>query len=429
MLTPPTEPLPLTRPRCRMWTAPGATLVALLLMSCDPAVGDDEGGVMVSDSAGVTLVGNPGPLDTDLLEVSGMDATVPASPRLWRLDGPPILRLGSEVDRAPDFFGRINSAHLDARGDLWVVDATTSELAVFAVPSGEHLFTTGGRGDGPGEFQLPFPIGFDEDSAWIWDPNPGRLTVLTLEGELRETRRVGQDLELVPRLLHRRADGTFLAQLPRTMAGPVTDGMTVQDTLRIWSFESEPDNPVLLAEREGVTWYFDGRMQVAVPFAQGSRFGAFGARIVLTDPQGAAAFDMVDDGRLTHRVRVGGDRTPVTSHAIERELDSPVRSQAVREVVRANLSELALPDFVPTWEWVRIGRSGHIFLLRYGGLTSDEVWDVFDADGVHLGALELPEETHLADADHRYLVLMEVPETRGPGIALHEIPEGWGGGG
>lgn len=80
---------------------------------------------------------------------------------------------------------------------------------------------------------------------------------------------------------------------------------------------------------------------------------------------------------------------------------------------------------MPTWEWARIGAGGHLFLLRHGGLTTEEVWEVFGADGVHLGVLHLPPETHLADADRRYLVLLQMPETRGPGIAIHGIPDEW----
>jgi hypothetical protein len=396
-------------------TGVAAGFFLIAVASCEPGVEIEERGVVVSDSAGVTLVENPGPLAPDEVD--------PA--RRVRLDGPPLLRLGSEAPDAPDFFGRVNTAHFDSRGDLWVVDAIAGELRVFAVPSGEHRFTTGGRGDGPGEFQLPFPIGFDESTAWIWDQGHGRLTVLSLEGERMETRRVGEGLELVPRLLHRRGDGTFLAHLPQTMSGPVSEGMIIDDTLRIWAFEEEPDEPRLLAERQGVTWYFTGRMQVPVPFAQGSRFALRDFRIVLTEPHGAPEFDIIEDGRLTHRVRVAGDRVAVTAEATQRELESPVRSEAAQEAVRANLTALDLPDFIPTWEWVRIGRSGHIFALRYGGLTSDERWDIFDPEGVHLGLLELPPETHLAEADHRYLVLMEMPETRGPGIALHEWPQAW----
>jgi dihydrofolate reductase len=238
----------------------GSRLVPAAFLVCAGEAGTEAPTVVVSDSAGVVIVEHPGPADHHR-----------------RLDAEPLLRLGSEAEGAPDFFGRINTAHLDSRGDLWVVDGTSSELAVFALPDGERRFTLGGRGDAPGEFQLPHPTGFDEGGTWIWDQSPGRLTVVGLDGEL----------------------------------------------------------------------------------------------------------------------------------------------------LRDYLSALELPDHMPTWEWARIGAGGHLFLLRHGGLTTEEVWEVFGADGVHPGVLHLPPETHLADADRRHLVLLQVPETRGPGIAIHGIPDEW----
>ena len=53
----------------------GATAMALLLLSCDSEGRGDEAEVVNSNSAGVTLVQNPGTLGLDLMGVSGMDAS------------------------------------------------------------------------------------------------------------------------------------------------------------------------------------------------------------------------------------------------------------------------------------------------------------------------------------------------------------------
>jgi hypothetical protein len=63
-----------------------------------------------------------------------------------------------------------------------------------------------------------------------------------------------------------------------------------------------------------------------------------------------------------------------------------------------------------------------MFALRAGTLLRGEVWDVFDPEGRLLGALTLQNESHLMDADENYLVVVEMPELRGPGIAVFGIP-------
>ena len=385
-------------------------LIILSVSACDGESGRMDPDVMVTDSAGVVIVEN---------------TSDPDDPGVLALTGQPVLRLGSDDSEAPDFFGRVTSAHFDPRGNLWVVDAMSAEVRVFSAPSGEHLFTLGGRGQGPGEFQMPFPVGFDDEKVWIWDQNLGRVSVFTLEGELLETERVGEERQIIPRLLHRTLEGKFVAQLPQSMASPVEEGTLIHDTIRVWQFETDVSEAELLTTRRGVTWYFAEGMQVPVPFAQGTRFAVREGRVVSTDPDGAPVLDVVEDGRLARRIRVERERLPVTPRTIERELESPVRSEAAQEIVRAHRSRLPIPDLLPTWEWVRIGSSGHVFALRYGGLLAEEIWDVFDPEGALVGSVALPTEAHLVDANHRYLVLMEMPALRGPGISLYAFNEAW----
>lgn len=391
--------------RCIAFVALGA------LSACEMGSPDVGPEVLVTDSAGVVIVENRGDPE-DLLHL--------------RLEESPLVRLGSEDEHAPDFFGRINSAHLDSRGNVWVVDLMTGELKVFAVSSGEHLFTVGSRGEGPGEFRMPVPVGFQDEMAWVWDQGLGRLTTFSLDGELIETRLIGTDEELVPRLLFRTGSGTFLAQRPQALTGPVTDGMTIQDTVRIWEFEGHVREARLVAERKGSTWYYAERTQVPVPFALGSRFGVGAERVVMSDPDGGPGLDVIEDGQLVRRIRVDHERTPVTREATEREVESPVRSESARALLREHLGRISIPDFLPTWMWVRVGRVGHIFALRYGTLLSGEVWDVFDPEGRWLGTISLPEEAHLMDADLRHVVIAEMPELRGPGIAVYRFDDRWG---
>ena len=361
---------------------------------------------VLSDSAGIEVALNR----TDL-------GTVPTV----QLEDP-LLRLGSEVEGSPEFFGQINSLHLDPKGHLWVADIMSSELRVFVVPSGEHLFSVGRRGEGPGEFAMPVPIGFDEDRAWIWDRQLGRLTVFTLDGEFVEVQGVVTREQVVPQLLHRSRRGTFVGRLPQRYSGPLSDGVFIQDTVRVWEFDGFDVEPELLVERAGVTWIYAGGVQAPVPFTGDSRFEVRDDRLVATDPTGGPVLDVMEGGRLERRIKVDRDREAVTRELIDREVEGRRVSEQAAALLRARLLDLPVPEFIPTWEWIRLSPQGHVFALRHGTLLAGERWDVFNPDGRLVRVISLPDSAHLMEVGEEFLVVLEMPEMTGPRIAVYPFP-------
>ncbi|TVP59451.1 MAG: hypothetical protein EA351_01555 [Gemmatimonadales bacterium] len=379
-----------------------------LVSGCEP--GSSYGGerFVVSDSAGVVLAENAW-----------------SEERLsdWEPVEPPIVRLGSERADAPDLFGRVGQVYLDPRGNLWIVDVMSAEARVFQIPSGEHLFTVGGRGEGPGEFRAVRLLGFDDTRAWIWDQDLSRLTVFTLDGEFMEVRPLGRDLETTPRLHSRTAHGTFVASLPQFLTRDVTDGMNVRDTIRLWEFEAEIAEAGLLAERPGVVWHFSDEAQHQVPFTDGVHFAARDRWVVVTDPEGSPELEVLEEGRVVRRVRLGREPTQLTSEDIETFLEV---TGASRRGVRAE--RLPIPRFAPAWSSVQIGQDGSILALHHWGLdmgTPDAraVWDVFDPDGRLRVSIRLPQGTSLLEFGREYLILQESPEGEGPRVAVYAFPE------
>jgi hypothetical protein len=374
---------------------------------CDGGWEDTPPGFMVSDSSGVAVAENR------------WDETAVTT---WELSESPLLRLGSEVAGAPDLFGRIVQASLDPRGALWVVDASSLEIRVFNVPSGEHRFTVGGHGQGPGEFESVHLLGLDDNHAWIWDQSLRRLTTFTLSGSLSDVRPVGQDLELAPRLHSRTASGTFVAQFPQHLGRPVTEGMIVQDTIRIWEFAAEAGESELLAQRAGPIFHFAGGAQHSVPFADGARFAARDRWVVLTHPEGLPTLEVLEEGRLARRIHLARERSPVTTEA----LDS-LRAITGSGGATGAGERLPVPRLAPAWQEVRIGPDGsilalHNYWLNFWMPDARQSWDVFDHAGRFRGLLNLPLGSSLLDVGGEYLVLSESQEGAGPGIAVHAVP-------
>lgn len=387
-------------------TAAGLCAVA---SGCDSGLPETRQAFFVFDSSGVAVAEN-----------RWDEAAVTA----WELSEPPILRLGSELAGAPDLFGRIDQASLDSRGHLWVVDGLSADVRVFDVHSGEYRFTVGGRGQGPGEFGSVHLLGFDHTHAWIWDRDLGRLTAFTLAGELGEVRPIGLERERTPRLFSRTARGTFLAQFPQVLTRNITEGMTVQDTIRIWEFAADVDEAELLAQRPSVVWHFGGGTQRQVPFTDGARFAARDRWVVLTDPEGSPNIEVLEDGRPVRRIHLYRERSPVKTEA----LDSLLAMMGFSGVAGAE-DRVPVPRLAPAWQAVRIGQDGSILALHHVGLDfwmpdARQVWDVFDNQGRLKGLLILPAGTSLLEVGGEYLVLGETPEGGGPRIVVHEVP-GW----
>jgi hypothetical protein len=66
-------------------------------------------------------------------------------------------------------------------GSIFVVASRVMEIRQFR-PDGRHVRTFGGRGQGPGEFQLITAIGFVGDTLYVIDERLGRVTFLATDG-------------------------------------------------------------------------------------------------------------------------------------------------------------------------------------------------------------------------------------------------------
>jgi hypothetical protein len=96
------------------------------------------------------------------------------------------LRVGSVDD--PDYgFSRIGAIHVDAAGNVYLVETAAREVRVYS-PTGELLHRLGRPGDGPGEFASPpTSIGTRGDTVWVGDRRPGRITMFDPRGPVLAT--------------------------------------------------------------------------------------------------------------------------------------------------------------------------------------------------------------------------------------------------
>lgn len=92
---------------------------------------------------------------------------------LWRVGGD---------DEDSVLFGVITKALIDDQNTIYLLDSQLAQVQVFSA-DGTYLRTIGGRGEGPGEFNLPTDIVFlPNGNLGIIDAFPGRVQEMTLDG-------------------------------------------------------------------------------------------------------------------------------------------------------------------------------------------------------------------------------------------------------
>ena len=98
----------------------------------------------------------------------------------WTFDGPEV-RIGSLDD--PDYiFASVNRLALSPDGLLHSLhpdEATIRQWTAEGTPAG----SVGRAGEGPGEFVVPYSMGFFGDSLWVWDVLRSSASYFDLAGE------------------------------------------------------------------------------------------------------------------------------------------------------------------------------------------------------------------------------------------------------
>ncbi len=130
--------------------------------------------------------------DSRLVEIEGVmhvrNPAAPARPDL-QVELEPLFRIGSAEGEEETIFSAISALGVAPEGQICLLDYRSYEVRVFT-PEGVFSHDFGGRGQGPGEFDLVPPEGMslDPDSRiWIADIGRNRIVVHTLAGELVRT--------------------------------------------------------------------------------------------------------------------------------------------------------------------------------------------------------------------------------------------------
>ncbi len=295
----------------------------------------------------------------------------------------------------------VRGARMLSDGRIVVANAGSHEVRFYSAV-GEHLLSTGGEGDGPGEYRAIRSIDVTaEDSIFVWDQRLMRISVLAPSGRFARSLQLDSPSERVFPVFDRTLpDGEMLA-FGGTMSSEVPDdGIRHGQALLLrYSGEGAPGDTVARVTTRGsmirrLGGPQDGFSVDTVPFDPGPAWtGAPDGIFLATGPEFEIRHLGVT-GVLRRILRIDGHVTPVTPELWDSAVETLVGGYSDASWAadtREAFLEAESPGFVPSVTALLVG-DGHVFARRYPMPGEDVAeWRVLDPSGVWLGTITLPE--------------------------------------
>jgi hypothetical protein len=347
----------------------------------------------VRDSAGIRIVENTGPAWQNGQE--------------WSIAPDPVLRVGSiDGETAYQFYG-IRAVDLTEDGGIVVLDGASAELRRYD-GRGTHVWSAGGRGGGPGEFQQPLYLGQLDSSFLVWDRAAARLTIMSARGETVSTERHVPASEDPPSAYGVFRDGKLLATFPLTITPP-SPGALLVDSVFLWSYDRSTEERQVLARLPGPTWIWTGRFQIPVPLTANPLRAVAGNDLVIATGTEPIVQTFASEGGAKGRFVLPRPASAVRSGDAQRVVDFWIANEyygAPESVWLEWLDRMPIPTERPAFDRLVVSRTGEIWVRRFV-LDPDSdpyVWDILSPDGIYLGEITSPADFEIMAVDEDRIV-------------------------
>ncbi|MDH5804519.1 MAG: 6-bladed beta-propeller, partial [Gemmatimonadota bacterium] len=317
----------------------------------------------------------------------------------WRLSEDPVLTVGVDMGPEEYQFSDVSGILLFDDGSLVVADGGTREIRFFD-SEGEFRNSTGGNGEGPGEFRSITGLGrFDGDSVWVYDFWLRRISIFDSEGQFGRTALLNAE---IPRLtsLGRVSNGDFIFVQTFSSAGVSAENRLglVRHPVAITAFNSMgefKDTIGLYPGRELVLREEDGRIVMGMPpFGHNAVAAVGGLSVFVGDAEDYEVQVLGPTGDLQRILRRSGLELGISDADREawiERLVSDVPSD-VRPGLRAQLQDIPAPATRPAYSRIMADQLGFLWVAEYVHVVDQpRVWDVFGLEGQWFGSVETPE--------------------------------------
>ena len=309
---------------------------------------------------------------------------------------------------------RIEGAARLSDGSVVVAVGGEHELRKFG-PTGEHLWTRGREGEGPGEFQRLWllPSCTTNNVIVTYDIRLRRVTVFDVDGELVLTHPLMFADGLRPYRLGCSPSGRFVISTWGDMRADGAGAHRWEVSLAY----SDGEESGIEVIREGIPG--QDRVQYArdgVPTSNGPR--TWGRRVAFSANADGAWIGTGDDyeiefvdwsGVTQRKIRWVGPDVRVTPNDLEAEYSRRLASAGGRSDPtferRWASARDNLPDHFPSYSGFLGSRDGKLWIEHYPRPSQVREWVVFDDGGTWAGKLSIPQEAVILDAGTDWVLL------------------------
>lgn len=369
-------------------------LLAIPLMACT----DDTpraSTAIVRDSAGVRIVENTSPLWQDGQE--------------WHLGEEPVVDIGGG-DTEEDQLFRVRDATRLGDGAIAVADGGSNEIRVFS-RTGQHRWTVGRSGDGPGEFRRLSQVArFRGDSLIGFDLSIGRVTVIDRDGIVsRVMSTYSRDVRM--REVYALSDSTLIGVVPGGRSA-INEGLhrRLQYIVRLAANTGAPIDTVTLYPGSEVFDFSGGGFvgSILPLFGKSSYVAVHQGRVLVGTADSMSYSVFTDSGRLERIVRVPGYDLTLTAAQIERERAPRLAEVAdMPQIMRNAVAGLPRPSTRPAYADLVVDSEGFVWVAAYHGFTEPDQptdWEVFAEQGKWLGTVRMPPRLTVYEIGRDYVL-------------------------
>jgi hypothetical protein len=363
------------------------------------------------------------PSDRNVLSVSG-----------------PVLEIGGGglQESESHSFMLVDSGILIEDTMIVVLDSRQMQVRAFD-RNGTLIWRTGRLGQGPGEWEAPAGIARSGEGLVVFDREAGKITRLSLAGDILGEIRVAPPPLTGVHLFQYRLAGVGgsgeMVLVPFMIPPAPRDGENVSEVaLAVLVFDAEGSFLKFARNQAKYQVVSSGGSMGVGPFSYFTHVDVVGSRLVFAHGDAAeVTLEPLSRGRETALTWDWAIRRP-TDEDLEAMIAHRIKNMGVSssspqaETLRGYFSGSTLPEFFPATANVRGGPSGFIWIQDYPiPWEQDSVrWNILSSEGNGEFTLSLPVDADILDVGEEVVLLHRTDEWEAPVLELWEYGEGKG---
>lgn len=285
----------------------------------------------------------------------------------------------------------------DQAGNLYVLDMKACDIKIFD-GTGKFVKAIGGKGQGPGEFQVPYLMAVSGKTILVYDAMDRKLSRFDLDGKFIKNL-TWPDMRESPKKIMGLPGGVFVLETEKDYRD--TSDRPQVCRLVLLTEEPEPkegiyERPVLHTKHRRSQQ--GGIDSIPQPFVPDIKWTATHQGLVLTGFSDKYAFDFLDP----RKGRAGGfswhsKPVQITAKDRKRWFNSIVmtdgnsgKSRSIGDNVPDFMSKnTVFPKFKPLFEWVICDPEGNILVCPVTEEGRTIIYDAFSPDGRFIARVDL----------------------------------------